>query len=157
MMDDLNSVQTLLAGFAQAHGVDLPGEIDPGGAEIEIEGRKLRILPTEIDSVAIIEVDVCELSEAQRDSADLLLNLHQLNHEARFTHGWMAAIDDLDILVVSAPLQLALVQPEDLPDLIEDGLDRAESLAGVVAGLSSPTLAVEAQTQGADSSAFIRG
>jgi hypothetical protein len=134
-MADLSSVQQLLSDFVAAQGGKLDGTIDPMGAEIETDGRKLRILPSDNEQVVVIEVDVCQLSDWQLDSADLLMALHRLNDEARFIHAWAAIIDDTDAVVVSAALPLSLVNAENLPDWLSEGLDRAESLAQVLSAL----------------------
>jgi hypothetical protein len=131
-MTNLSPVEKLLYDFARSQGGTLNNSVSPAGAEIDIDGRKLRILPSFDPTEVVIEVDVCPLSENQIASPELLLALHRLNDEARFAHAWTVTIDDTNALMVSVRVPLSKAEGALLPDWLGDGLERAEMLLRVV-------------------------
>lgn len=129
------AVERLLRDFVASHGKDLPAKVDSVGAEIEIDGRLLRILGSEDPDAVVIEADVCALPSDPAVMAELLLELHRINHEARFVHGWCAVIDDTDSLLVSNALPVSAVSAQGVENWLGEALDRAEALASVAEAL----------------------
>lgn len=131
-MNDINPLERLIQDILALEGSSLPPDFDPQAIEIEIDGRKLRLLAHEEPTQALLEVDVCGLSPDQLLSADLLQLLHRLNHEARFVHGWIAIIDDSDGLLVSRTLPSDTASPQQLTAWVQEGLDRAVALEALL-------------------------
>lgn len=142
-----SAVERLLRDFAAGQGADLPVRMDSIGAEIELEGRLLRILGSEDPDTVVIEADVCALPGDPAMMTELLFELHRINHEARFVHGWCAVIDDTGALLVNNALPAAAVSAQGLENWLGEALDRAEALASVaealLGGIGAPDRAAD--------------
>jgi uncharacterized damage-inducible protein DinB len=86
--------------------------------------------PTD-SALMVVEVDVAEADPdeiIQRENAWLL---HQINHAARFEHGWIAHIDETNVLMISLFQVIPGSTPELIEQLLADGIDRAQALASL--------------------------
>lgn len=134
----LNRFQLWVADAVKQAGAAVPETIDPLGLSYEAEGRVARIFPHADDGLAVVEVTAMSLDDlAEDDVAQLAVQLHRLNHEARFEHGWSIVIDDDDRLNVSTTVSTAETTGTRLTEILYDGIDRAKALSTVVAGLLS--------------------
>jgi len=134
----LNPFQRWIAEAAREVGAAVPDDIDPLGLSFEAEGRVARIMPHADEGLAVVEVAAISLDDiAENDLGRLAVQLHRLNHEARFEHGWSIVIDDSDSLNVTTTVSLADTRGNMLAEILYDGIDRAASLATVVSGLLS--------------------
>jgi len=140
-----NRFQRWIADAAHEAGAKLPAEIDPLGLSFEAEGRVVRIFPHADDAHAVIEVTAAALDGlAEGDVGRLAVQLHRLNHEARFEHGWSIVLDDSNRLNVTTTVDVTHRQAKMLPGILYDGIDRAKALSAVVSGLAD---ALEAEQQ----------
>ena len=131
-MDALRGPWRLLIDLAASEGWVIDEDTEPLGLEIAIGGRKARLLAHEDEALAIVEIDVAAVPEDRLLSPDFLLALHQVNHQARFAHSWMAVIDDTDMLVISRTLRAESIPASELLGWVEDGLDRVEALEALL-------------------------
>ena len=134
----LNRFQHWVADALRDTGAQVPDEIDPLGLTFEAEGRVARIFPHADDAHAVIEVTAASLDELAEDGlGQLALQLHRLNHEARFEHAWTIVLDDDNGLNVTTTVDVRHTRAKMLAGLLYDGIDRAKALSAVVAGLIS--------------------
>ena len=132
----LTAFQRWVADVVRETGAEVPAEIDPLGLSFEAEGRVARIFPHADDDLAVIEVRASSLDEVAEDNlARLAVQLHRLNHEARFEHGWAIVLDDADNLAVTTTVSLSVTRANMLAEILYDGIDRAAALSTIVAGL----------------------
>jgi len=156
----LNPFQLWLADAVRAAGGAVPAEADPLGLSFEAEGHVVRVFPHADDALAVIEVTALPVSDlAEDDVSRLAVQLLRLNHEARFEHGWSIVIDDSDRLNVTTTVAVSGTPASLLGEILYDGIDRAQSLSTVVAGLmSAETEAASGPETGASPGAgLIRG
>jgi hypothetical protein len=132
-----NRFQRWIADAAHDAGAAVPAELDPLGLSFEAEGRVVRIFPHADDAHAVIEVTATTLDDAAEDGfARLAVQLHRLNHEARFEHGWSVVLDDSNRLNVTTTVDVTHTRAKMLTGILYDGLDRAKALSAVVSGLA---------------------
>ncbi len=111
--------------------------------------RKSELLMVEVDSGLVLSTD-------GEKAADRLAALHRLNESARFEHGWLATLDDDDMMVLHAVLPVATVDGDAFCAMIEEGLDRAATLVAIFAGM--PERGATQESSDADAGMmFIRG
>jgi hypothetical protein len=134
----LNPFQRWVAAAIREAGGEVPAEVDPLGIAFDAEGRVVRLFPHADEALAVIEVTALAVDDvAQGDVARLAVQMHRLNHEARFAHPWSVVIDEHDRLNVTTTVAVADTGVSLLAGIVHDGLGRAASLATVVAGLLS--------------------
>ena len=140
-----NRFQRWIADAAHEAGAAVPAELDPLGLSFEAEGRVVRIFPHADEAHAVIEVTATTADDLAEDSlARLALQLHRLNHEARFEHAWSVVLDDSNRLNVTTTVDVVHTRAKMLTGILYDGIDRAKALSAVVSGLAD---ALEAEQQ----------
>ncbi len=122
----------LVREFAQKAGFPANEIEQSDGVEFESDGFTARLIAHPTDSaLMVVEVDVAEADPdeiIQRENAWLL---HQINHAARFEHGWIAHIDETNVLMISLFQAIPGSTPELIEQLLADGIDRAQALASL--------------------------
>lgn len=137
------------AGFAD----EAIGQSD--GIEFESEGFTARLTahPTS-PALMVIEVDVAQANPGDPHQAKNAWLLHQINHAARFEHGWLAHIDESNILMMSSVQEVDGLNAAVIEQLLADAIDRAEALANLWLAHAQ---ADEVSAQAHSSSHLIRG
>jgi len=130
--------QQLLASFCRSAGVEQEVGEDSIGVEFTTDDRVARMYPLSDNLHAMVEIEVLPLEiESELEDPSRLLILHGLNNLTRLDSGWLACIDDDEILVISQRIVIATSDGEDLAGLMTDGLDRAQSLAEAWQGVGN--------------------
>lgn len=131
MSSNNTQFQALLSEFCAS--VDLAMEATALGIEFEADGHTVLIVPDpRSEERLLIEVDVIML---EAPAARLLELLHNLNHEARLEHDWVATLDVTNRLHLHSQQALSSCTAGQLQSLLAEGIDRAQALKTVCESL----------------------
>ncbi len=138
MSDAMNPVsdqfRSLLSEFAQLSG--LPDRSDADGLEFAAGEHTVCVVPhPERADLLLTEVLVGRPDLIIDPSADLLRTLHRINGAARFQHDWLITLSPDDALLIYTVRSVTHTTAADLESLLCEGIERAEALRALLAGL----------------------
>lgn len=126
---------SVLSEFAQSVG--LPHQDDAQGIEFAAGDYTVVVFshPGRSDSL-VAEVVVTALDSESQSATALLRALHLINEAARFEHDWLIALSPEDAILLYTVRAVAQTHAAELEALLCDGIERAEALREVIAGLT---------------------
>lgn len=130
--------EALLSSFAKSKG--LPASSTASGIEFATDDQSLVVVPHPTrDDLLVVEVQVADFGpEAEGLSREVLLLLHQLNESSRFEHEWVATISAEGTVQIHCVKPISSTDLSGLEAVMGEGLERAESLAGLINSLDQP-------------------
>ena len=158
MENDLTSFQQWVLGAFNEVGMEPAAGVDPLGLEFTSDNRVARVLPHADTALAVIEVEVRSLSDADAlAQARVALLAMRLNDEARFEHAWQIVLDEEERLCISSAVVMSDTSAEALVEVLADGLARATILGEWVDGVLSLQSAHAEQSQAGGQPSIVRG
>jgi aspartokinase-like uncharacterized kinase len=125
---------SMLSEFSRSVG--LPDQAGTHGLEFTAGDYTVVVLqhPARQD-LLVAEVTVDEIDAGSSAAPVLLRALHLLNETARFEHDWQVTVSTEDVILLYAIRSIGQTGAADLEALLCDGIERAEALREVIAGL----------------------
>jgi len=127
---------SVLSDFSRAVG--LPQSADAQGIEFAAGDFTVVVFPHPGQPEALVaEVVVAALDPGSQTTHALLRALHLINESARFEHDWLIALSPDDAILMYTIRGVAQTNAGELEALLCEGIERAEALREVIAGLIS--------------------
>ena len=127
---------SVLSEFSRSVG--LPDQADVQGIEFAAGDYTVVVFPHPGRPEALVaEVVVAEVDPGSQSTNALLRALHLINESARFEHDWLIALSPEDAILMYTVRAVAQTHAAELEALLCEGIERAEALRAVIAGLVS--------------------